>query len=303
MAMALQKFGEYDPGYLECLTTVAVSAFLLTENGEEFIFFSSKFASPDKGISLALRNLGFLFEEKFYPQANRLTEHDALSVLQDWVQTGPVIVGPVDMGKLSYIPFHKDLNGVDHYVVVYELSGEHVFFHDPSGYPYTLMETHDFMKAWKATAISYKRGSFSMWGNLRVGARPEPLTVFSETDRVIAQYFVEEQRTADKSTGPCAIRRLADLVLCNELSPRQRGHLAYFSFPLAARRCGDFSRFYAPYDVERANIKREQGQCLGMVHSVFMKKDWQRVHYLLNHLADLEEEYQSATLKFNSVNL
>jgi hypothetical protein len=44
---------------------------------------------------------------------------------------------------------------------------------------------------------------------------------------------------------------------------------------------------------------REQGQCFGMIHAAFMKKDWQRVSGLLNHLADLEEEYQSATLKFN----
>ena len=303
MAMALQEFGEYDPGYLECLSTVAVSACWLAGKNEEFIFFSSKFASPDVGISQALRNLGFLFEEKFYTHADRKAQYDAISVLQNWVKTGPVIVGPVDMGKLSYIPFHKDLQGVDHYVVVHDVSKEYVFFHDPSGYPFTLMQTDEFMKAWKATAISYKRGPFSMWGQFTVGSHPEPFKVFSVTDRAIAQFFVEERRTTDKSIGPSAIRRLAELVLHNELSPHQRGHLAFFSFPLAARRCSDFFRFYAPYDAERANIKQGQGQSFGMVHAALMKKDSQRVHYLLNHLADLEEEYQIATLKFNSVDL
>jgi hypothetical protein len=45
---------------------------------------------------------------------------------------------------------------------------------------------------------------------------------------------------------------------------------------------------------------REQGQCFGMIHAAFMKKDWQRVSGLLHHLADLEEAYQSTTLSINS---
>ncbi|MHC5879180.1 DNA repair protein RadC, partial [Streptococcus pyogenes] len=73
-------------------------------------------------------------------------------------------MGPLDMGYLTYNPNHVNLQGVDHFVSIYDFKVEEVYLHDPAGYPCVHMDFKEFLQAWRADAIDYKRGSYSMWG-------------------------------------------------------------------------------------------------------------------------------------------
>lgn len=295
MAMVLQSYGySYDPGYLECLTAVANSAFW-TDSKSPVIFFSSKFNSPDQGISLALRNLGFQFDE-FYLNEDPPKQEFVLSKLSDFLKNGPVIAGPLDMGKLTYIPYAKDLKGVDHYITVYEIDN-YIHAHDPAGYPHIQIDVNDFLDAWKAEKINYRRGSFSMWGNIRKVAEPSLYETYLATNEAIKHFLSLEQKSEGSGlTGGKAIEKLAQLLLEVKLSPVQKGNLAYFSFPLSARRCNDYARFFEPYDADRSKIKYEQAKCFGKSQMYLMKQRWDQLYETLCDLADLEEEFQIKTI-------
>lgn len=58
----------------------------------------------------------------------------ALASLEDALKSGPVVVGMLDMGYLTYVPEHQQLHGVDHAVVVLASQPEAVIVHDPEGY-------------------------------------------------------------------------------------------------------------------------------------------------------------------------
>jgi hypothetical protein len=296
-AMVLQSFGfNYDPGYIECLTTVANSAFWTSNCKNPFIFFSSRYNNPDIGISLALTNLGFEFDEFYCNSGDKPTQETLVQKLKEFLKYGAVVVGPLDMGKLTYIPYAKDLKGVDHYIAIYSIDNN-IHAHDPAGYPYIQMEVCEFLEAWKAASIKYRRGSYSMWGNFRRIHDPSPLEVFTSTDRAIKHYIeLERESEENDSLGSKAILKLANLIIEGKLSPVQRGNLAYFSFPLSARRCNDYAKFFHPYDSIRSNIKAEQAKCFGLSQMCFMKKNWKQLNDVLYYLSDLEENFQLKTL-------
>ena len=57
----------------------------------------------------------------------------ALASLAEALKSGPVAVGMLDMGYLTYMPGHQQLYGVDHALVVLALQPETVIVHDPAG--------------------------------------------------------------------------------------------------------------------------------------------------------------------------
>lgn len=296
-AMVLQNIGyNYCPGYLECLTAVAYSAFWTTNSKNPVIFFSSKYNSPDIGISLALKSLGFEFDEFYVRENETINEEVALLRLKELLNFGPVIAGPLDMGKLTYIPYSKDLKGVDHYIAIYRIDGN-ILAHDPAGYPHIQIEINDFLDAWRASRIKYRRGSYSMWGNIKRSFNPSPLEIYTSTIAAIKHYLTLERETKDSDlTGSKAILKLANLIIEEKLSPVQKGNLAYFSFPLSARRSNDYAKFFEPYDSIRSSIKNEQSKCFGLSQMYFMKKNWNMLYETLSYLADLEEDFQIKTL-------
>ena len=75
--------------------------------------------------------LGFTYDEYYIKDSNDLNLPSIREILSKFLLSGPVVLGPLDMGYLTYNPNHIHLYGVDHFVSVYDLDDEFIYFHDP----------------------------------------------------------------------------------------------------------------------------------------------------------------------------
>lgn len=118
---------------------------------------------PDDGINYALNILGFTAEE--HQQASDLD--DPFPLLKQQIKQNPVILGPLDMGELTYHPNHKNLNGSDHYVLGYQMDNENIYVQDPAGFPFVPLSLDQFKKAWMAERIPYRKGINKYWSTAK----------------------------------------------------------------------------------------------------------------------------------------
>ena len=104
-------------------------------------------------------SLGFEFEETAQDDPSL----DPIPGLIDRLNTGPVLLGPLDLGLLPYNPFTRGERGADHFVAAYGAENGAVYLHDPWGFPCVPLEFATLRSAWQADAISYRRGYFRSW--------------------------------------------------------------------------------------------------------------------------------------------
>jgi hypothetical protein len=110
-SMLLASIGEtVEPSVVECLTAVGAGARYCLADG--MAYFSNR--PPDLGLTNALDALGFDVQE------NTLDENTAppLATLRRFLEGAPVLIGPLDMQHLTYLPRHRDTPGADHYALV-----------------------------------------------------------------------------------------------------------------------------------------------------------------------------------------
>ncbi|TVR75237.1 MAG: hypothetical protein EA415_04450 [Sphaerobacteraceae bacterium] len=288
LAMLLQHHGSpIEAWYLECLTAVGFGA---AEEGTPegpVVFFSNRL--PDSGSSLALDTLGFQFTDHRCEVEDDPDGRKSLEKLGQLLEHGPVMAGPLDMGKLSYLPWHQHAGGADHYVSIFGLTPDSVRLHDPAGFPYITMPIHQFVEAWRADAIDYRAGIFGMWGNLAREVTPGPDEMFLATERAIAE------RYESAGSGADLIRKLATMAAQSALPDYLRGMMLNFSIPLGARRCADYARFFEPFNEELARLKDAQGHCFA---NVFVALRENRSPYDdLMTLADLEQQFCDSVLR------
>ena len=300
LAMLLSTVdAHYDPGYLECLTAVAISAVSVETQKGPIPFFS--IGLPDYGVTLALQHLGYEYDRAYCSLNDDPDGSLSLDKLREALASGPVLVGALDMSQLTYMAHHKSLVGADHFVVIYAMDHDTVFLHDPAGFAYVPLPLEDFMRAWRAEAIEYRpdvypMGSYSMWWNVRKIQQPTAAEVFTLTDEHIKQQLRWQHEQGDHHFGYQVIRQLAEQIRAG-VPDYFRGHLGNFALPLGARRCGDFARFYAPYDSERAQLKDRQARCFSIAFAAFGREDYEYLSASLHELANYEEAFQQRTLQ------
>lgn len=274
LAMLLSAVdAEYDPGYLECLTTVAISAARVDTPKGSVPFFS--IGLPDQGVTFALDRLGYAFDRAYCAVNDDPDGSLSLRTLREALTSGPVLVGPLAMNHLTYMAHHRSLVGADHFVVLYAIERDTVFLHDPAGFAYVPLPLDDFMQAWRAEAIEYcpdvyPMGSYSMWWNVRQRHHPTPEDVYTLTDQHIKCQLQWQREQKSDRFGCHVIRQVADQVRTG-VPEYFRGHLGNFALPLGARRSGDFARFYAPFDPERAQLKEQQARCFSQAFAAFVR--------------------------------
>jgi hypothetical protein len=220
-----------DPATLECLTTMPFGSMVLVTETDTMYFPNNPCTEPDAGLSLAIRHLGWACDEH-----HGGTSAEALIVLRKALAYGPVLVGPVDMGYLSYMPDAESCRGSDHFIVVIAMDDERVRVHDPQGYPCATLPIDHFIRAGQAESISYGR-KLVMRSN------------FHQADNLTRTQVIKRALPAirdglrAKLEGPEVFGGTAALTyLINDLhstSPQMGELVAVFSFQLGARRSLD----------------------------------------------------------------
>ncbi len=283
LAMALDSFGfDVRPERLEALMVMGNGASVVEDDPHHPIVFFDN-GMPDASISNCLRMLGFTWEDFFVeePVADLAEVRDRLTRM---LKKGPVVAGPLDMGLLTYNPNYQGLGGVDHFVCVLGLDGGRVHLHDPAGFPYMSMDFEDFAKAWEARAISYRRGSFSMWGGFTRVREPEGEEVYREVSSIMRKRY--------EAGEAGVIRSYAEAIRRNGMSQQQQGIHQYFSFRLAAARNIYAARFLAEHDAERAQIKERIASLFGQAHLHNLTEDNEALADTLEAIADLDNRFR-----------
>ena len=245
------------------------------------VFFDN--GMPDASISNCLRMLGFTWEDFFVeePVADLGEVRDRLARM---LERGPVVAGPLDMGLLTYNPNCQGLGGVDHFVCVFALTGTRVRLHDPAGFPCMSMEFQDFAKAWEARTISYRRGSFSMWGAFTRVREPTEEEVYREVSSIMRKRYEAGEQGV--------IHAYARAIGSNGMSSQQKQMHQYFSFRLAAARSIYAARFLADHDPERAQLKERIASLFGQAHLDNLAGDNEALAHTLEGIADLDDRFR-----------
>ncbi|WP_042147201.1 hypothetical protein [Paucisalibacillus sp. EB02] len=287
--MFLSSIGEnVSPQLVEVLTGVGLGAML--EN-EKTLFFSMR--DPDDGINYALNILGFAAEE--HQQASYLD--DPCTFLKKQMKQNPVILGPLDMGELTYHPNHKNLNGADHYVLGYQMDNENIYVHDPAGIPYVPLALDQFRKAWMAENIPYRKGYYKYWSSPKKVVPLDKNEVYERAINYFQRTYLEIEEADIGLTGREAICYYANQLQNGPITAEIIGHTTFFLFQLGARRANDYAIFFKDRHTNLSTLKTNQAKVLGVCHSMSVNNDWLGLSKELRKLAEIEENFRLELLK------
>ena len=289
-AMLLATIGEHiSPSRIEVLTGVGLGAFWLGD--AKLIFFSNLGTAPDIGISKALKLLGFNYIEK----SSQESEPAPFEELRSDLAESPAILGPLDMGYLSYNPNHEHLAGVDHFVLAYRMDEQEIHLHDPEGFPHVSLPLDQLKLAWKAERIPYHRGFYRYWTSPKRIHHPTEEEIYNGALQFFKSCYQGTDDFAARENwtiGREAILACAEHVRSGTLSPAEVGHMVHFAFKLGARRALDFAFFFEPHDDELATLKGRQAELFGRCHTLAVAKNWPSLANSLQQLADVEEQFR-----------
>ena len=251
------------------------------------VFFDN--GMPDLSISHSLKILGFDYEDFYLKDGAEVNLEEIKGKLETFLSNGPVVLGPLDMGHLTYNPNHTILYGVDHFVTVYALDSQYLYLHDPAGFACMKVAFNDILEAWKAEAIDYKRGAYSMWGNFKKVKSPSQTEIYQETARIMKKRYLNGQN----GVLECYAKAVAE----NGLNTEQKQLHQYFSFKLAAVRNLYLSKFLKDHNPEGARLKEELATLFSQAHLSCLKEDYQELAHLLYQIAEVDGRFRDLYVK------
>lgn len=290
VAMVLNSYGYYfHPEYLEAIMVMGNGASFVDNDAKHpLVLFDN--GLPDISISNCLRILGVEYEEFFLNSSDDIKVDTIREKLKSFLDNGSVVVGPLDMGYLTYNPNSMNQKGVDHFVSVFDLDENNIYLHDPAGYPCMKMNFVEFLEAWKAEHIEYKRGSFSMWGNLNRTKIPTPKEVYQEVSAVMKKRY--------EYGDTKVIESYAKSIRDNGLNQQQKQIHQFFSFRLASVRNLYMSKFLKEHDSIKADIKEQLAMLFGKAHLDSMREDYISLATTLADIAKLDEQYKTLCIQY-----
>ena len=289
LAMALDAYGyDFKAEFLEAIMVMGNGASIVKEDEQHpLVFFDN--GMPDLSISHSLKILGFDYEDFYLKNGAEVDLEEIKRKLETFLFNGPVVLGPLDMGHLTYNPNHTILYGVDHFVTVYDIDDRYLYLHDPDGFACMKVAFNDILEAWKAEAIDYKRGAYSMWGNFKRLKTPSQTENYQETAKIIKSRYLNGQNGVLK----CYAKAVAE----NGLNTEQKQLHQYFSFKLAAVRSLYLSKFLKDHDPEGARLKEELASLFGQAHLSCLKEDYQELSNLLYQIAEVDGLFKDLYVK------
>ena len=289
LAMVLDAYGyDFKAEFLEAIMVMGNGASIVKEDDQHpLVFFDN--GMPDLSISHSLKILGFDYEDFYLKDGAEVDLEEIKGKLETFLSNGPVVLGPLDMGHLTYNPNYTILYGVDHFVTVYALDSQYLYLHDPAGFACMKVTFNDILEAWKAEAIDYKRGSYSMWGNFRKVKSPSQTQIYQETASLIRARYLNGQNAVLE----CYAKAVAE----NGLNTEQKQLHQYFSFKLAAVRNLYLSKFLKDHNPEGARLKEEFATLFGQAHLSCLKEDYQELSHLLYQIAEVDGLFKDLYVK------
>ena len=289
LAMALETYGyDFKAEFLEAIMVMGNGASIVKEDEEHpLVFFDN--GMPDLSISHSLKILGFDYEDFYLKEGAEVDLEEVKGKLETFLSNGPVVLGPLDMGHLTYNPNHTILYGVDHFVTVYGIDDQYLYLHDPAGFACMKVTFNDIIEAWKAEAIDYKRGAYSMWGNFEKVKSPSQTQIYQETARIMRDRYLDGQ----SNVLECYAKAVAE----HGLNTEQKQLHQYFSFKLAAVRNLYLSKFLKDHDPEGARLKEELATLFGHAHLSCLKEDYQELAHLLYQIAEVDGRFRDLYVK------
>ena len=289
LAMALDAYGyDFKAEFLEAIMVMGNGASIVKEDERHpLVFFDN--GMPDLSISHSLKILGFDYEDFYLKDGVEVDLEGIKGKLESFLSNGPVVLGPLDMGHLTYNPNHTILYGVDHFVTVYALDGQYLYLHDPAGFACMKVAFSDIIEAWKAEAIDYKRGAYSMWGNFKKVKNPSQTQIYQETARIMRDRYLDGQ----SNVLECYAKAVAE----NGLNTEQKQLHQYFSFKLAAVRNLYLSKFLKDHEPEGARLKEELATLFGQAHLSCLKEDYQELADLLYQIVEVDGRFRDLYVK------
>jgi acyl-CoA synthetase (AMP-forming)/AMP-acid ligase II len=113
---------------------------------------------PDLGLDRAAHALGLDVQTAWHDDADA-----AITQLDGWLRTSPVVLGPLDLGELDYHELAGTLRGCDHYVVALGRPARgDVIVRDPEGYAEIAISEPALRRAWAAVSVPEGRGGFML---------------------------------------------------------------------------------------------------------------------------------------------
>ena len=289
LAMALDTYGyDFKAEFLEAIMVMGNGASIVKEDEQHpLVFFDN--GMPDLSISHSLKILGYDYEDFYLKDRAEVDLEEIKRKLETFLFNGPVVLGPLDMGHLTYNPNHTILYGVDHFVTVYGIDEQYLYLHDPAGFACMKVAFKDFLEAWKAEAIDYKRGAYSMWGNFKKVKSPSQTEIYQETARIMKKRYLNGQN----GVLECYAKAVAE----NGLNTEQKQLHQYFSFKLAAVRNLYLSKFLKDHNPEGARLKEELATLFSQAHLSCLKEDYQELSHLLYQIAELDGLFKDLYVK------
>ena len=219
----------------------------------------------------------------------------------------PILMGPLDMGFLSYMPNHTYLHGCDHYVLAFGLEDGWVRLHDPAGYPFATLPVSDLVQASKTNRLQYRFYP----GDLTYHYWTAPTRLRQRTSNEIYReavlYFREVYMNADRialeqgwQTGMDAFTALRRHLVEEKLDPGLQGPLTHLAFQVGARRALNYSEFFQSENPQLSELKLKQSEMFGNCHSLAVREDWHALGEAVRSLGEVEHQFRACLFDDNS---
>ncbi|MEK4363260.1 hypothetical protein MKX68_12420 [Paenibacillus sp. FSL M8-0212] len=292
-SMLLSSVGEkIDPGLLETIGGFSLGAFCTQE---DLLFFDDCTSSPDQAISKAMSILGFSVRESVQARGTEMPVNE----LREALKQGPVMMGPLDMGKLVYNPNSPNLGGCDHYVVALNMKGDEICLHDPAGFPNVFLTLDKLEEAWKSE-FPWSSGVYRRWWSPERIEHPD----LEEINRRAFTWFKSTltEQTHDIAaqegrTGASAILHKAEQVRAGAIDDNEWAHYVYFALPVGARRAHDYGLFFKTIHPDLSALKYAQSRQFGECQSRLVSRNWEAAATIMVALAETEAMIEASILK------
>lgn len=295
-AMLLGSIGEdISPAIIEVLCGDGIGASLL--KAKNLLYFDNPVLPPDLGITKALDILGFTYKTKFYKNP----EDFPIDELKRDLELSSAVLGPVDMGFLSYNHSHVHLNGADHYVLAYGIEGGFIHLNDPEGFPHVFLPLENLKSAWMADRLTfpYNVGYYRYTTQPKRVENPNHEEIYSRAISWFKEIYRGSDERADTKrfeVGSEAIESYSDYVKSNRLNEDEEGHLTHFALPLGAKRASDYSKYFEQYNSKLSELKYDQSRIFGKAQVCASGRDWSSLAETLVDLSRVEEDFKSSLL-------